>query len=83
MASTVLYLCIRKERELSEDYERGISQGWQMEVRAVVQIFQHFESTKRKNLLKVVTFAFPNRKILIKNRNESFKRKNIEGWPLL
>ena len=83
LASTVLYLCIRKERELSEDNERGISQGRQMEVRAVFQIFQHFESTKRKNLLKVVTFAFANRKILIKNRNENFKRKNIEGWPLL
>jgi hypothetical protein len=54
-----------------------------MEVRAVFQIFQHFESATCKNLLKVVTFAFPNRKILIKNRNESFKRKNIEGWPLL
>jgi hypothetical protein len=79
----VLYLCIRKERELSEDNERGISQGRQMEVRAVFQIFQHFESATCKNLLKVVTFAFANRKILIKNRNESFKRKNIEGWPLL
>ena len=39
LTSTVLYLCIRKERELSEDNERGISQGRQMEVRAVFRFF--------------------------------------------